>query len=527
MAWNDAIVRICVGDDTTTWNNGTGFFIDKGLLLTALHVITDADGPDPLICIANYTGCQSVSRDQNAQHAGACGPCGEGFVQAQVVWRSEELDVALLSCEPGDETLLRLAASEHSVSMDVVSGGFPKGAKVKDEREYFSVSGTAYQRRKEDSIFQYDLTVYPKDASDWGGISGAPAFEESTQRVLGIVVHARRAMDGARHLEVVPSPFVINAEGFAQHLGDWRSHEPPADFRSKFLANVKRRLDDVLSKLTQAECEDLSDLANRIDASLAGQEITAEKLFSIAENVVLEIGLTQTNRHRDDQAAANKFALIGQLLYYDSLNDEQLRVISYVGSKRQDVTADPFSCLAHTLTLLEMLAAATDGLNPLFEGPRDISMPPGSKWILPFTIRESGAESSNDSEAYVRHIAGITGIDLVPPEVADERLDSYFRERGLIRPAERDPANWDFSTTAKRIDIRLAQLKKQGKRSYVLPVVRPEDPMTARALRSSLQRLKELVPSILVLGLILDEMGALNEEAGLEALLNTIPTKDT
>lgn len=527
MAWNDAIVRVCVGDDANGWNIGTGFFVAKGLILTAHHVITEADGEDPSICVASYHGLREDTDCNNEPRSNACSPCGAGFVQAKIVWQSEaSLDVTLLSCDPGDETVLRLAAREPEEKTPAVSGGFPSGAKVEDTREYFPVSGDAHPRRSEDQIFQYDLTTRARQAADWGGMSGAPVFQEGTQRVLGVVVRAREAMKQSGYLEVVPAALVARAEGFAQHFGDWRSHELPDGFRDDFLEKIEARLDVAISDLNVAEMDDLLALVKNVVSDFTG-EVTARTLFNIAGDIVKEIGRTQSVSHREDPETALQFGLIGQLLYYDSISEEHLRLISYVGSNRDDATADPFSCLAHTLPLLEVLAAATDGLDPMFPDQRDPAIPPGSDVILPFAVREDGAASPQKEADNIAHLARKTGVGVVAADAIDTRIDSFFRGEGLLYPEERDPANWDFTSVADELSIRLSAAKARSERSYVLPAIRPEDVEAAATLRASLQRLKGLVPELLIMGLVLDEYGARAEERDLEQLLNTIPVKNT
>lgn len=526
MRWNDAIVRVCVGDDANGWNNGTGFYVDRGLLLTAHHVITDADGADPLICIEENAGFQNEVTDALKPGPENHGPCGEGFVQAQLVWSSNEFDVALLSCDPGREHTLRLAASRHPVLTEVVSGGFPEGAKIDKEREYFPVSGSAHTPRSAENFFQYDLNTDARCSTDWGGMSGAPVFDEKTQRVLGIVVRAREAMQKSGYLEVVPAAEVVRAEGFAQHFGDWRAHELPPAFREIFLGKVMDRLDLALSVLTIDEQDDLSTLIRRVNCDFDGA-VSASTLFEFANEVVIEIGRTQSERHRTDPDSAQQFGLIGQLLCYDDMSDDHLRLISYVGSKRNDATVDPFSCLAHTLTLLEMLAAATDGLDPTLPSQRDPARLPRSDWILPFAVRETGAADPDGESDSIAHLARKTGIELATKDKVDKRVDSFFRNEGLLYPEERDPANWDFVSVAEELSIRLAAAKARGERSYVLPAIRPEDTESAMALKASLQRLKEMVPELLIMGLVLDERGALSEERDLQPLLNTIPVENT
>ena len=103
----NSIVRIEGVDCAGTYQTGTGFFVQPGLIATAYHVVEDQQS----------IAVRTLSTRTGSDHVFA----------AEVVGFNESADVALVRVDDDDSEVLAPAATDPAVNSAVVSIGYPKG----------------------------------------------------------------------------------------------------------------------------------------------------------------------------------------------------------------------------------------------------------------------------------------------------------------------------------------------------------------------------------------------------------------
>lgn len=199
---------------------GTGYRIAQGLVLTAAHVVTGADGERP--------GRVTVAR------------LGRDPVDGDVVWcrRDASVDAALIRLRtPGDTEVPGRApvvryGSFVSARPDqpVEAIGFPRAQKFETLRDQEHLSGLLSPATGAGSG-HYELTsTTPMPAAppgetrtQWGGMSGAAVFADGL--LVGVVRQDRRPRWGTR-LTATPLPALLADEAFRRTVAETVGHEP-------------------------------------------------------------------------------------------------------------------------------------------------------------------------------------------------------------------------------------------------------------------------------------------------------------
>ncbi|MFJ8040674.1 NACHT domain-containing protein [Kitasatospora sp. NPDC096147] len=180
---------------------GSGLLLRPRLVLTADHVVRGED-------------------------AEAAVPGGAGWVRCQVIWRSPDLDAALLLADrdlvAGAVPPVRWARPDRT---EPVAGchvtGFPAvergGA---GELESTQVLGSLLPQAgllKGSQVFVAQQAAPAGEDSPWAGLSGAGVIFRDV--LLGLVLrdHKRKSWNGSQ-LEVLPASALLDAPGFAFHV---------------------------------------------------------------------------------------------------------------------------------------------------------------------------------------------------------------------------------------------------------------------------------------------------------------------
>lgn len=187
------------GAQGAAYSIGTGFLLTASLVLTASHVVPEAE----------LTGLE-VRTDDPAQWLA---------VQLQPVWRDAALDAVLLRLAAPLAELPEVSWAEGTFDDDAVwhSSAYPKAGSVDQAGKIvwktvglggkLQALGGGGQGARE-----LELTVEaPPPAQEWAGISGAPVFVGD--RLAGLVKEVPKSFQGGR-LAAVPASLLLLNHGF-------------------------------------------------------------------------------------------------------------------------------------------------------------------------------------------------------------------------------------------------------------------------------------------------------------------------
>ena len=169
---DNALVKIKITPKQGEISYGTAYCINLNHLITALHVL-DNKNNDATIAL--------IFRGHN-----------KPVLDYKIVYRSDKAwDIAII--ELLDEALIksldRISMAEISsadANTEWISAGFPKFAESDAKRQREDIQGDANNSDKDAKFFHIkcDKTV---TKAEWGGISGAPVFDKTTKKLLGII----------------------------------------------------------------------------------------------------------------------------------------------------------------------------------------------------------------------------------------------------------------------------------------------------------------------------------------------------
>lgn len=161
-----------------SFNGGTGFFIDNGVVVTNAHVIVDADNR-PLSVITVYLKPEKVTGDMTEDLKEQC--------SASIIKYDRQLDIALLRVDRSkNPATLDLADSEKvDVGDKVVAIGHPEQGGL-----WTLTTGTVSTRIKNLSKVE-GKDMFQTDASINHGNSGGPLFDAAGS-VIGMNTSAAR-----------------------------------------------------------------------------------------------------------------------------------------------------------------------------------------------------------------------------------------------------------------------------------------------------------------------------------------------
>lgn len=161
-----------------TFNGGTGFYIDSGVVVTNAHVIVDGENR-PLSEITVYLKPEKVTGDMEVDLKERC--------SASIIKYDRQLDIALLRVDrPQNPATLNLADSEKvDVGDKVVAIGHPEQGGL-----WTLTTGTVSTRIKNLNKVE-GKDMFQTDASINHGNSGGPLFD-SAGAVIGMNTSAAR-----------------------------------------------------------------------------------------------------------------------------------------------------------------------------------------------------------------------------------------------------------------------------------------------------------------------------------------------
>lgn len=164
---SSAVVKVIVGGS----GHGSGVHIGGGYVVTAAHVIGDGT---PVVRVKSMGG---------------------GEIVAEILWRNDAADIALLRSALPDDRRADLACRMPVVGEEVLAEGNP--ANLEFLTSWLKVSGRVEERGRWRSAMVVNGTILQ-------GMSGGPLFDREG-RVLGIVVGT---------LAMGSSPFAMAPTGF-------------------------------------------------------------------------------------------------------------------------------------------------------------------------------------------------------------------------------------------------------------------------------------------------------------------------
>ncbi len=213
---------------------GTGYFITDDLVLTVSHVVD----------------IQQESVRVRSEQTGA-------WTQAEVVWREERLDAALLRASDGlanSGPAVKWAQSAPTANVPWTSTGYPVAASdVVAGRSIIKTAGLdgAVYAQGGGGQGQPELELNvnaPPGDQGWGGISGAPVFVGD--ELVGIVKSFPAAFEG-RRLAAVPVAALLRDASFRLAIAPpWLSDLPAEPWVLVLLA--EREQDDLVESVRTA-----------------------------------------------------------------------------------------------------------------------------------------------------------------------------------------------------------------------------------------------------------------------------------
>ncbi|MEE8525650.1 MAG: serine protease [Thermoanaerobaculia bacterium] len=192
-----SFVRVVVGLAGGKSAVGTGYRLREDRILTAAHVVEDAEA----ITVEHDLEDGTVVADD-----------------AEVVWIDEGLDVAVLACSPSPAPFTHIAPGPLASRSSWESRGCARaalaGASVADSMA--PLAGKAYAVAEHQDRFELEVEAPPADVKDWSGISGAPVFVDG--RIYG-VLRAAPTVFAARRLHATPIHRLLTIDDFVDAAG--------------------------------------------------------------------------------------------------------------------------------------------------------------------------------------------------------------------------------------------------------------------------------------------------------------------
>lgn len=169
--YKNAVCHIVVNFNNINANNGTGFFIGNGFILTCYHNLQNEDGNLKISDIKGHI-------------------YGSEFpLEFEIVDYCDKCDVALLSTtlqNNGEYPFLSLVSSGIVENQDWKLFGFPSG----NTRNGETLNGTIQQITSITSEYKYDIDLLATTSirTQYGGLSGSPILNDN-HKVVGIFAY--------------------------------------------------------------------------------------------------------------------------------------------------------------------------------------------------------------------------------------------------------------------------------------------------------------------------------------------------
>ena len=168
---DDAIVKIKVEESNNKISYGTGYRINHTHVLTALHVLADGDGKT---CFTFYFP-----------------ECEEPVTAYDIDYSNIDYDIALITFHADVLALLNKVPTVEITAVNPNTKwygcGYPKFAEKENDtdRDLEQIKGGVYYSLQSDVFFQVDCDKQA-EINMWGGISGAPLFDRTSNKLIGV-----------------------------------------------------------------------------------------------------------------------------------------------------------------------------------------------------------------------------------------------------------------------------------------------------------------------------------------------------
>ncbi|WP_338357462.1 serine protease [Yeosuana marina] len=200
-------------------NQGTGFFVNKNVILTAFHTFFETEIDNSRIVI-------SKNKD---------------VIIGEILSYDDELDICLIKTKESLDIHLPIQSTNIKINEDWQTFGFPNLG----EQDYTKFFGTISHKEAEE---RYDFILNSDQVEsnyDFRGLSGAPVI--SNEKVIGVILKQIDNKLGAISIDKIKDYLTI------QHI-DFEIAKNYTDLPSQFTEEIKRSVknNDVLASLEDA-----------------------------------------------------------------------------------------------------------------------------------------------------------------------------------------------------------------------------------------------------------------------------------
>lgn len=284
-----AIIKVKVTEENGEVTYGTAYRLDHKNAITALHVIK------------NYQSIEFIFPDECQT---------EEFT---LTYENEDFDIGLVSF-PDDflnslKKISKTSIAEAKVH-DLWNGaGYPKFAENGKNRVREDVKGSCNHCPEENKFYDVSCDKQPK-LKEWGGISGAPVFNEE-KKLIGVICYADGVLDNS-HFGVSAIWKLLQDEDFLKYFVD---SDIPRRIKNKLLKFLTSDPDLVgeLAEIGDTEESIINQLSTMtLSDALSRLEHIKEKLNSERQQSLSQFALQLLPYYFIDHAVVIDEALLAQ-----------------------------------------------------------------------------------------------------------------------------------------------------------------------------------------------------------------------